>query len=179
MNIAELNETGQPLWVFFATTISIFAFSTLTWGFSYQLHRYYSLATNEKPHLGEERPKAPATNGSESSGTSGLPVAWKIRLHQFLRLIWHGHILWTWKSGIAFSLFTGGRKAFLRSCSKHHDDDNGNTIDRSTLSTEAQSYLKRHVYFVTYDSVHAPCAYVVIHLDLKCGFDSSKLEFGK
>ena len=160
MNIAELNETGQPLWVFLATTVAIFALSSLTWGFFYQLHKYNSL-----PNYIDKR----------TDRFSSLPpenwVSSRVRLHQFLRLIWHGHLLWIWKSGIALSLLTRGRKGFLKSCSEHDDKGLVNLGDMS----EATQYLEKHE-LPRSCYVHSPCAYIIIHLYLQCGFDSSKLE---
>ncbi|KAI6093197.1 hypothetical protein F4821DRAFT_222426 [Hypoxylon rubiginosum] len=78
------------------------------------------------------------------------------RRHQgvvlLLRLIRHGHIIWIWKSGIVFSLFTYGRKGFLMSCLGH-------------LGADASAH-----------DPHLPNNYVWAHLNMKKGFECSKLE---
>lgn len=161
MNINELNETGQPLWVFIATTFSIFTVSTLTWGFSYQLHKYHTLPESKRY---EQRPERPTVQESSPGGV----VLWQVRLYQFLRLIWHGHAIWAWKSGIAFSLLTGGKKGFIMSCS---DEDR-----HPNASAEAQDYMDHHIWHPSPHEVHEPCAYIIFHLDLKMGFECAKLE---
>ncbi|KAI1084916.1 hypothetical protein F5B20DRAFT_523670 [Whalleya microplaca] len=97
MNIHELNENGQSLWVFIVTTASIVAVAMMIWGFMYQFQKYNSLPRNN----------------SRSEFKS-----WQTRLGHLLQLAFRGHIIWAWKSGILFSLLTDGRVAFLRSCTE-------------------------------------------------------------
>ncbi|KAI0845574.1 hypothetical protein F5Y00DRAFT_245880 [Daldinia vernicosa] len=135
MNINELNENGQSLWVFIATTVSIVAATMILWGFMYQLQKYNSL-----PRI--------------SSRYEGKP--WQTRLGRLLQLVFRGHIIWAWKSGILVSLLTDGRVAFLRSCT----DCNSNA--------RLVVLPKRH-------NEHRPCDYIKDHLGRR-GFECSKLE---
>ncbi|OTA98350.1 hypothetical protein M426DRAFT_28523 [Hypoxylon sp. CI-4A] len=98
MNIDELNQSGQSIWVFILTTALIVAATMTIWGFMYQLQKYSSLPKNS--FLYECKP-------------------WQTRLLRFLQLILQGHVVWAWKSGIIVSLLVDGRVAFLRSCKEH------------------------------------------------------------
>ncbi|KAJ3572651.1 hypothetical protein NPX13_g4979 [Xylaria arbuscula] len=93
MNIDELNENGQSLWVFVLTTVFIVAATMTIWGTMYQWQKYNSL-----PKGGHE-------------GKS-----WLTRFRCLLHLVFHRHSIWAWKSGILVSLLMDGRVAFLRSC---------------------------------------------------------------
>ncbi|KAI0394054.1 hypothetical protein F5Y17DRAFT_279241 [Xylariaceae sp. FL0594] len=99
MNIAELNQSGQSIWVFILTTVLVVSATMVIWGSMYQFQKWTSLP-RKKSTWGERHPR-------------------KARFLSFCRLIYHGHILWAWKSGIVFSLWTNGRVGFLRSCFQH------------------------------------------------------------
>lgn len=160
MNINELNQSGQPLWVFIVTTVVIFAMSSVIWIISYLHHLYSSLP--ESSYWEQQYSHLDRFNTSTEDN-----VDWRIRLYLFLRLLQHGHIAWAWKSGIAISLYTSGRKGFIRSCTNHDDE----------ISQKAQNYLDNHIRTYDPDDCHAPCAYIVQHLDLKYGFECSRLEY--
>ncbi|KAI0182622.1 hypothetical protein EV127DRAFT_487922 [Xylaria flabelliformis] len=98
MNIYELNENGQPIWVFILTTILIVAATMILWGFMYQFQKYNS------------QPKDIRKEGKN----------WWTRSATLCQLVFQGHITWAWKSGILVSLLTDGRVAFLRSCTRHY-----------------------------------------------------------
>ncbi|KAI1357323.1 hypothetical protein F5Y08DRAFT_324541 [Xylaria arbuscula] len=141
MNIHELNENGQSLWVFLVTTVLIMAVTLIIWGTMYQWQKYNSLPRR-----------------SFRERKSGLT-----RFYCFLLLIFHGHSVWAWKSGILVSLLTDGRVAFLRSCTDH-----------SYITGAAPS---------SHDA-HDPCTYVKGHLqrevrdslESNIGFRNSDLE---
>lgn len=165
MNINELNDNGQPIWVFIATSISIFVATILIWSLMHQIHKYNSLPKRE---LVEERPE-PVEDAKKVAKTA---VSRQVRLHLFLRLMYSGHVKWIWKSGILFSLITSGRIGFIRSCSEHGK----NSIPMLPLSTAARKYLEKHIDHPLGDNVHCPCSYIIVHLDLGVGFECSKLE---
>ncbi|OTB07312.1 hypothetical protein M426DRAFT_248900 [Hypoxylon sp. CI-4A] len=129
MNIEQLNASGQSLWVFVVTTIVIFALTMTVWGFMYQLHKYNSL------------PKVLRGGGGRYGS-----ISFKDGLTHLWLLIRHGHLIWTWKSGIAFSLLTGGRKGFLRSCVNH--------VERGAKESNHSHH-----------DLHDPCSYVKVHLN--------------
>ncbi|KAL9618824.1 MAG: hypothetical protein Q9160_006483 [Pyrenula sp. 1 TL-2023] len=163
MNINELNAEGQSLKVFVGTMIWIFAATLLMWGLMYQRHKWKSLPE------GRWSEKKPA---SKTEDEPDYPVAWRVRLRQFSRLVWHGHIIWAWQSRIGLSLLTIGRKGFNKSCSGHDEQ----YWDRENLSYEAPEYLDKHVDYAFIDDMYSPCNYIVAHLDQGMGFDCSKLE---
>lgn len=134
----------------------------------YQVHKYNSLQTDE--YLFERRP------GNELLPIMHEDVYWRVRLHQFLRLIYHGHFIWIWKSGITFSLWTSGRKPFIRSPSE--ESEFKFLSDPRYLPTKVREYLARHIggtHQINYE--HHPCTYIVIHLYTGKGFKSSRLEY--
>ncbi|KAI9714021.1 MAG: hypothetical protein M1820_000751 [Bogoriella megaspora] len=168
MNLNELNETGHSLWVFVVTTFVIFGVLALIWGFSYQLNKYKSL-----PEAAYYEARSGRVASDESEIEPRDIVTWQVRLYQFLRLLRHGHVVWAWKSGIVFSLLTSGRKGFMKSCSEHgYRNQNGEGL----LSTETETYMRHHLLIGQWDSVHEPCAYIIVHLELRRGFKCSKLE---
>ncbi|KAI0545454.1 hypothetical protein F4679DRAFT_561015 [Xylaria curta] len=141
MNIHELNENGQSLWVFILTTVLIVAATMIIWGFMYQLQKYNSL------------PK-------DRSKIEGEP--WSARSAALCQLVFRGHIIWAWKSGIFLSLLSNGRVGFLRSCTKHTRYYNA--------EGQFSPVLLRH-------STHWPCDYVRDHIgDNDEAFDCSQLE---
>ncbi|KAI1734578.1 hypothetical protein F4680DRAFT_453856 [Xylaria scruposa] len=144
MNIDELNASGQSLWVFILTTVLIVAVTMILWGFMYQFQKYNSL-----PKDGEKE---------------GKP--WSTRSAALCELIFRGHTIWAWKSGILVSLFTNGRVGFLRSCTEHPGG-----IDRY------DDVERRWIFNIISHSPHLPCYYVWHHIDdRKYAFDCSKLE---
>ncbi|KAI1090967.1 hypothetical protein F5B19DRAFT_296271 [Rostrohypoxylon terebratum] len=80
MNINELNDSGQSLWVFIVSTVVILAVTMMIWGFMYQFQKYNSL-----PRLGRREWEP-----------------WHTKLSCLLQLIFRGHIIWAWKSGFFF-----------------------------------------------------------------------------
>ncbi|KAI1278577.1 hypothetical protein F5Y07DRAFT_360410 [Xylaria sp. FL0933] len=125
MNIYELNDSGQSLWVFILTTASIVTATMTIWGIMYQFQKFNSLPKN----LYNE----------------GEP--WTTRFKCLLQLVSHGHILWAWKSGILISLLTDGRVAFLRSCTEHVVDLGGG-VGLQQLFHNAQwpcDYIRGHL----------------------------------
>ncbi|KAI0855050.1 hypothetical protein F4860DRAFT_497536 [Xylaria cubensis] len=131
MNIHELNENGQSLWVFILTTVLIVATTMILWGFMYQFQKYNS------------QPKAGRKEGKH----------WWTRSAALCQLIFRGHIIWAWKSGILVSLLTDGRVAFLRSCTGYQTEI-GNNLH----------------------SPNEPCCYVRDHIGKSDAFDCSKFE---
>ncbi|KAI0417883.1 hypothetical protein F5X98DRAFT_386722 [Xylaria grammica] len=125
MNIRELNENGQPIWVFLVTTIIIVAVTMVSWGFMYQTQKYHSLPKDDS----RREKKTPWT-----------------RLGRLLQLISHGHIIWAWKSGILFSLLTDGRVVFVRSCLGHGYDSRPG-MDRHHHPHRPCAYIKNHLGF--------------------------------
>ncbi|KAI1353267.1 hypothetical protein F5Y01DRAFT_64419 [Xylaria sp. FL0043] len=97
MNIHELNDSGQSVWVFILTTALIVAATITIWGIMYQFQKFHSL------------PKDDDKEGKH----------WPTRIYRLLQLVFRGHIIWAWKSGILISLLTDGRVAFIRSCTGH------------------------------------------------------------
>lgn len=162
MNISELNEQGQPLLVFIVTMCAILTLTVLAWGFIYQVHKYNSLPESERVEL---RPGL-------GPGCKTRPVARRVRLYLFLRLIYHGHLRWVWKFGIFFSLVTNGKKGFVKSCSLH----TRNPMTAPFVTKKATEFLKKYIDSPLRDDVHCPCSYIVLHLDRRFGFDCSKLE---
>ncbi|KAI2613431.1 hypothetical protein GGR54DRAFT_615821 [Hypoxylon sp. NC1633] len=138
MNINELNENGQPLWVFITTTASIVAATLMVWGFMYQLQKYNLLLLRKRDTINM--------------------YPWKHGWGLILQLVFRGHIIWVWKSGILFSLLTNGRMPFLRSCLVCHEHDPTNA-------------------FGGHDA-HNPSRYISTHLGrgLARAFESYKLE---
>ncbi|GAW14488.1 hypothetical protein ANO14919_038910 [Xylariales sp. No.14919] len=125
MNIRELNENGQPIWVFLVTTIIIVAVTMVSWGFMYQTQKYHSLPKDDS----RREKKTPWT-----------------RLCRLLQLISHGHIIWAWKSGILFSLLTDGRVVFVRSCLGHGYDSRPR-MNRHHHPHQPCAYIKNHLGF--------------------------------
>lgn len=164
MNLDELNRSGPRLWVFAVTTIVIFLLSTLLWAIISQIHKYYRL--NESPLI------------EASPSDSSVPVAWHFRLRLFFRLVFCGHLLWTWRSGIAFSLATSGRKAFLRSCTSCARFSGVNHLDgkEKLSSLTAQQTVDHYLRQFQSHDAHAPCAYIMRHLEEEIGFECKDLE---
>lgn len=178
INIEELNATGPRIWVFIVTTCVVFAASAIVWGFSYQLHKLNALPRNraQGPRLGdycshEYRVDRECT----SPQGSRCDVRWKYRLRQFLRLIWQGHTIWAWKSGIAFSLLTSGRIGSIKSCSHH---EKYTSWPGPEYGHGAPASLLRNVTRLRYDDVHHPCCYIELHLWSHTGSECQKLERG-
>ncbi|KAI1128884.1 hypothetical protein F5Y10DRAFT_277093 [Nemania abortiva] len=121
MNIHELNENGQSLWVFILTTVLIVAATMTAWGFMYQFQKYNSLP---KIYDNEEK-------------------SWRARFYQLIRLVLYGHIIWTWKSGILVSLLTDGRVAFIRSCTEHKPTAGYGLLSHSEHGP--CNYIKEHL----------------------------------
>ena len=164
MNLDELNGSGPRLWVFGLTTTVILILSTLLWAVLSQLHKYYRL----KEVLVAEA--SPEMGGS-------LPVVWHFRLRLFLRLVLHGHLFWVWRSGVAFSLATSGRKAFLRSCTSCASFSGKDLDGRERLSDPvAQKTVERYLRRLQTHEQHAPCAYIMRHLEEGDGFECKNLE---
>lgn len=124
MNINELNQSGQSLWVFIVSTLVILAATMMIWGLMYQFQKYNSLPKKTYSH--ESKP-------------------WHTRLSCLLQIIFRGHIIWVWKSGVLISLFTNGRVAFLRSC--------------------ASCTLRDPIGYC--HDAHKPCGYIESHLGIK------------
>lgn len=99
MNIQELNSTGQPVWVFAVAASSILLSALCIWATVYQWTKYIHAPACEN-YLREESPEITVWD-------RGKAAFW---------LLSHGHILWCWRSGILFSLFTKGRKGFAVTC---------------------------------------------------------------
>lgn len=164
MNLDELNGSGPRLWVFSLTTIVIFLLSTLLWAAISQVHKYYRL---KERFMIESSPQS-----------SSMPVAWHFRLSLLFRLVTHGHIFWVWRSGIAFSLATSGRKAFLRSCTSCARMSGVDPVNgRERLSDPvAQQTVVRYLRAIRTHDAHAPCAYIMRHLEEEIGFECKNLE---
>ncbi|KAI1813115.1 hypothetical protein GGS20DRAFT_586813 [Poronia punctata] len=150
MNIRELNEDGQPIWVFILTTVLVTAGTMMLWGFMYQFQKYTSLPKLPKLSFDEENPEY---------------YTRRKRLSVLCQLVFRGHTIWAWRSGILLSLLTNGRVAFLRSCRSH---DAPLLADR--IKPEGHD-------------AHHPCEYILSHFDAsyadyeeKEGFLCSKLE---
>ncbi|TRX91108.1 hypothetical protein FHL15_008090 [Xylaria flabelliformis] len=133
MNIHELNENGQSIWVFILTTVLIVAATMILWGFMYQFQKY-----NSQPRDGIKEGKH-----------------WRTRSAALCQLIFRGHIIWAWKSGILVSLLTDGRVAFLMSCAGHR----------------VVRLLSPLLH-----SPHEPCRYVRVHIGMSDAFDCDKFE---
>jgi len=163
MNLDELNGSGPRLWVFGVTTAIIFIVSTLLWAVLSQVHKYYRLSESA---MFEASPQS-----------SSVPVHWHFRLKLFLRLILCGHLFWIWRSGIAFSLATSGRKGFLRSCTSCARFSGVDLNGRERLSDEgAQRSVGRYLRLLETHNAHAPCAYIMRHLEEEVGFECKRLE---
>lgn len=167
MNLDELNRSGPRLWVFALTTAIIFILSTLLWAILSQVHKYYRL---------EESPGFEASPQRDSAASSA-PVPWHFRLELFLRLLLRGHVFWVWRSGIAFSLATSGRKGFLRSCTSCARFSGVDLNGRECLSDEdAQQSVDRYIRFFKTHDAHSPCAYIMRHFEEEIGFECKNLE---
>lgn len=142
MNIHELNENGQSLWVFILRTVLIVGTTLVIWGAMYQFQKYNSL---------------PKKSVYYNEGKS-----WPTRLHRLLQLVFHGHIIWAWKSGVLVSLLTDGRVAFRRSCLKHE-------IDLALRPPPDESRKLCH-------NAHWSCDYIKGHLEIRRAFKCSNLE---
>ncbi|KAI0892570.1 hypothetical protein F4806DRAFT_235606 [Annulohypoxylon nitens] len=71
MNINELNESGQSIWVFIVSTVMIVGATMMIWGFMYQFQKYNSL-----PRSGDSELKP-----------------WHTRSSCLLQLVFQGHII--------------------------------------------------------------------------------------
>lgn len=163
MNLNELNGSGPRLWVFALTTTLIFILATLLWAILSQTHKYYRL---KESAIIESAPPS-----------SSVPVAWQFRLRLFFRLILGGHVFWVWRSGIAFSLATSGRKSFLRSCTSCARFSGTRPDGKEQLSdTAGQQSVERYMRRFQSHDAHAPCAYIMRHLEEGIGFECKNLE---
>ena len=188
MNINELTGQGQPLWVFVLTSIFILVSTLLGWGFMYQFQLYHSLPRLDSPQEASAFWSRPDPYRP--------PLSRKFRTHQLLRLIWHGHVIWAGKSGIAFSLLTSGRIGFVKSCSAHGKatafvveaiidrDDSANEESGHRCDSEFRaiySHVAEYIHDPKMDNVHCPCTYIMAHLSIlgEPGFKCAKLELVK
>ena len=104
MNIQELNDSGQPIWVFVLTAAGILLLALCTWGMFYQWTKYI-----HAPHLTDSEMSAFAHEAEAQV------YFWR-RVALALWLLSHGHLVWSWRSGIFFSLFTKGKRGFKTTC---------------------------------------------------------------
>lgn len=134
MDIQELNSSGQSIWVFLATAGAILLSAFFIWGIFYQWLKYM-----HAPRSSRER------------------VFLSVRLKLFFWLVFHGHIIWVWRSGITFSLLTSGRIGFTPTCNR----GSGGCYARETISASSLGQNGRHKYPT--HSAHGPCAYIQAH----------------
>ncbi|KAI1114574.1 hypothetical protein F5Y14DRAFT_413780 [Nemania sp. NC0429] len=124
MNIHELNDSGQSLWVFILTTIVVVVATMTIWGLMYQFQKYNSLLRDDYP---ERKP-------------------WDTKLYHLFQLVRHGHTIWAWQSGMLLSLLTDGQVGFLRSCTS--DDDDASPPHRSFHSARRPvEYISTHLKY--------------------------------
>jgi hypothetical protein len=149
MNVQELNSTGQPIWVFLVTAMGILLGAFWIWATFYQWSKYMH-----------------PPDGNLSYGPKGTPFkkisVWR-RCGLVLWLVSHGHIIWCWRSGIVFSMFTNGRKGFRVTCgSEDHYCFCPMTIDLSDAVGAPDEH--RWWYTLATHAPHAPFAYVYAHI---------------
>ena len=137
MNVQEINHTGQSIWVFVVTAISIMVTAFIALGISYQWTRFAHAPRSENL---ERQP-------------------WNERFKALLWLSFHGHFIWTFKSGIWFALLTDGRHGFRLSCKGK--DLMGRTSCHATEAIELRG-AGGGVWKSTHDP-SAPWSYVEAH----------------
>ncbi|KAI0973497.1 hypothetical protein F4678DRAFT_28556 [Xylaria arbuscula] len=133
MNINELNQNGQSLWVFIVTTVVIVAATLTVWGLMFQVQKYNSLPRRDD---------------------HGEGVPWYQRLILAFLLVGYGHVVWAWQSGIIVSLLTDGQVAFLRSCtsdSMHRGAFLNSSHDRHQPSRYIDDHLMNRCGFQCFE----------------------------
>jgi CorA-like Mg2+ transporter protein len=123
MNIQELNSTGQPIWVFLVTSLGILLAALIIWAILYQWTKFL-----HAPELGGFIPRP------------GYEASLRTQVKSFVWLIFHGHIVWCWRSGILFSLLTSGRKEFTMTCDEKNDNCRSGTHNPHSPATYIQSH---------------------------------------
>jgi hypothetical protein len=103
MNIQELNSTGQPMWIFLVTSVGILLVALTIWAIFYQWTKFIHAPEYSANH----RYMTPEAVGGMTRWT---------RAKSFLWLIYRGHFIWCWRSGILFALLTNGHKGFTVTC---------------------------------------------------------------
>jgi hypothetical protein len=123
MNIQELNKTGQNIGTFIITSASIFAVALTIWATLYQWSKFLHLPRQS------EAEKARFISGGGGGGGGGgtmfgngseaaQRIGWAFRLRVLAKLLLHGHVLWCWRSGVLFSLWSGGELGFRSACTE-------------------------------------------------------------
>lgn len=158
MNLQELNESGQPTWVFLATAGLILWIAFCIWGIFYQWMKYI-----HAPRWGAANWRLEQTKEAKDCEEEAN-ISLYVRLKFLLWLLCHGHIIWCWRSGIIFSLLTKGRLGFTPTCAGARGEYCAHT---DTILGESLRYLNLRPQdpLVSYSthSAHAPCAYVFLH----------------
>lgn len=147
MNLQELNASGQPFWVFAVTAWAIFSTALFIWGILYQWTKF-----NHAPYR-DTTPTLTLWEGSDVRIN-----IWR-RIGLVLWLLFHGHIIWCWRSGIVFSLITKGRKGFITTCDENECLEG---IELTELRDCKRPGLRDNDVFPTH-SPHGPVAYVYAH----------------
>jgi hypothetical protein len=146
MNIQELNHNGQPIWVFVATSVAIFVCSLWIWGLFYQWNKYIHAPRVESLYAFDQEFTADSS--------------WR-RMGLLLWLLFHGHVIWTWRSGIFFSLMSNGAIGFTPTC------QNRDELCDSDIGPVSLKYAKEDVASRRYPthSPFGPSAYIRCHAD--------------
>jgi CorA-like Mg2+ transporter protein len=143
MNIQELNSTGQPIWIFLATSVGILLVALTIWAIFYQWTKFLHAPRSDGFYI---RPEL----RQKISRLTGVKL--------FLRVISHGHVVWCWRSGILFALLTSGRKGFTVTCNRKK------CFCPAEFEMSRDSDYHYPVTFSTHDR-HNPVAYIQAHLE--------------
>lgn len=158
MNLQELNDEGQPTWVFLATAGAILWVAFCIWGIFYQWMKYI-----HAPRWGDSHWRLQETKEARDSEQEAN-ISLFVRLRFLFWLLFHGHIIWCWRSGITFSLLTNGWLGFTPTCGSADDKY---CLITETLEASSLEYLdikaQRSLMSYSAHSPHAPCAYIYGH----------------
>ena len=150
MNIQELNATGQPIWVFVVTAAITLGTAFSIWAIMYQRTKYI--------HAPTLRDSSHSSYKDKDSDIS----SWR-RFQALCWLIFHGHLVWCWRSGIFYSLLTHGRLGFTMTCQFDKTGTDCDCPEQIKSKEISAADLWKVLPIRSTHSPHAPMAYIYAH----------------
>lgn len=155
----ELNDQGQPIWIFILTSVLVLLLTVCVWAGFYQWTLFVNApydvqaAATDTNMLLAKMEKQDDKYLGRNFGYGPDRIRRRAGLRIIVLLLRHGHFLFLWRSGIAYSLLTSGRRGFRPSCVRESDCRAANVRER----------LPYYTGFCA--NPHAPFRYVMVHLE--------------